>query len=317
MTSAQAQAVARVLATASSFLHRPGRNRAYAGTDWAVLRFVADPDNVNPTVQSFAAQHGLSKKTVGPVVEKLVDLDCLERRENAEDRRQKILFLTPKGEQARNRDPLLFLAEKLTRQFPAGAIEVFGLMIGELSSRALEWAGERYPQFALAERRLNASQGAPDAAAGEGGGAQDNDDASSVRRTYDIICALSLISPCFEKALTGSGIKRKEWAALRYFGAVANRSDATLRSFARDNAVTLAAASVVVTDLAGRGYLQKDDRTREITLTPQGKDLLTEDPNLRIAALLDGRFDASELADIERIIEAILTSRPVDRTPKA
>ena len=309
--------MARVLATASSFLHRPGRNRAYAGTDWAVLRFVADPENVNPTVQGFAVQHGLSKKTVGPVVEKLVDLNCLERRENAEDRRQKILFLTPKGEQARNQDPLLFLAENLVRRFSAGALEVFGRMIGELSSRSRDWAGERYPQFALAERRLGKSPRASEGADGEDESARAGGEAAPVRRAYDIICALSLISPCFEKALTGSGIKRKEWAALRYFGAVANRADATLRAFARDNAVTLAAASVVVTDLAGRGYLKKDDKTREITLTAEGKSLLTDDPNLKIAAILEGGFNASELADIERIIEAILTSRPVDRAPKA
>ncbi len=79
-----------------------------------------------------------------------------------------------------------------------------------------------------------------------------------------------------------SGLTHAQWVALRYFGR-ANRFSRTTSGFAEFHCTTRGTASQTVKVLTERGYLSRtrsplDGRSAWFTLTPQGQQLLAQDP---------------------------------------
>lgn len=90
-----------------------------------------------------------------------------------------------------------------------------------------------------------------------------------------------------------------QWAALRYL-ARANQEAATVAGLARYLGVTLAPASRAISALIRKGFVKgapdsRDRRVVRLSLTPEGEELILQDPILRLAQIIselpDGQQD--------------------------
>jgi DNA-binding MarR family transcriptional regulator len=96
------------------------------------------------------------------------------------------------------------------------------------------------------------------------------------------------------------GMHPAQWAALRYFR-LAGPEQRTLSDFARHHHTTMGTASTTVSTLVGKGYLIKRGFRGPIELTPEGADLLVDDPLQDVSDLL-ARLDEDGRACLERVL---------------
>jgi len=118
---------AKIAAPASGLTERPGATPAPAGPVWDIIEllffayrdFVGDPDEVLSKLAFGRAHHrvlhfvnrnpgmkvadlleilNITKQSLGRVLKQLVDQGFVVQKEGAQDRRQRLLYVTPKGE---------------------------------------------------------------------------------------------------------------------------------------------------------------------------------------------------------------------------
>lgn len=99
-----------------------------------------------------------------------------------------------------------------------------------------------------------------------------------------------------------------QWAALRYL-ARANREAATVAGLARYLGVTLAPASRAISALIRKGFVtsepdSRDRRVMRLSLTPEGQELILQDPILRLAEII-GELQAEQQHDMAVVLEHI------------
>ncbi|HEY4548412.1 MAG TPA: MarR family transcriptional regulator [Pedomonas sp.] len=99
-----------------------------------------------------------------------------------------------------------------------------------------------------------------------------------------------------------------QWAALRYL-ARANREAATVAGLARYLGVTLAPASRAVSALIRKGFVKGEPDTRDrrimrLSLTPEGLELIAQDPILRLAEII-GELPGDKQSDLAGALEHI------------
>lgn len=289
----------------ATMLRRRGRSPVYARNDWAALRYI--DETTIPTAQGFAEYHGISKTTVGPVIEQLVKSGFIERRTCPEDKRVKLLSLTPSGKVYLRKDPLNALARRFSNRISPQECDVVGSAICLLSSQSQQWFIDECPICARARNYLETTTDARDRRR------RAKNDAIHAQNPYSLIRALYLISSCINKAGATQDMMRREWDALRYFN-TAKPSVATLPAFSSHQGITPAAASLTITDLIDKGYLEKQKnpdhpRSPRIAVTAAGRTLARRDPNSKIAAVLASEFNSDELAVIGRAM-AVIVKRP-------
>jgi DNA-binding MarR family transcriptional regulator len=291
----QARAIAQLMAAGAAKLYRRGRNQAYSRTQWALLRYISDPQTDMPTAREFAAGHGLGKSTLTRLVDRLCREKLIDRVGHPHDLRAKLLRLTPKGKRKLKTDPLGDLAAALAAKFSVEDLDVFAGAIDTLASRAPEWIAEGCPLCDGARARLATPDGAP----------------REHERAFTVLRAFSLMAPCLDLEGASGELTPSEWTALRYFAMVLNRKAATLSSFANHNAVTVSSASYIVTSLLDQGLVAYEENPESklsfrVSVTEAGRSALRRDPLLKIAAVLESKFDEIELALIGRIMRVIL-----------
>jgi DNA-binding MarR family transcriptional regulator len=118
---------AKIAAPASGLAERPGATLAHAEPIWDIIEllffayrdFVGDPDEVLSKLGFGRAHHrvlhfvnrnpgmkvadlleilNITKQSLGRVLKQLVDQGFVVQKEGAQDRRQRLLYVTPKGE---------------------------------------------------------------------------------------------------------------------------------------------------------------------------------------------------------------------------
>src|SRR5450631_718625 len=118
---------AKIAASASGLAERPGATPAHAEPIWDIIEllffayrdFVGDPDEVLSKLGFGRAHHrvlhfvnrnpgmkvadlleilNITKQSLGRVLKQLVDQGFVVQEEGAQDRRQRLLYVTPKGE---------------------------------------------------------------------------------------------------------------------------------------------------------------------------------------------------------------------------
>ena len=118
---------AKIAAPASGLAERPGATPAHAEPIWDIIEllffayrdFVGDPDEVLSKLGFGRAHHrvlhfvnrnpgmkvadlleilNITKQSLGRVLKQLVDQGFVVQKEGAQDRRQRLLYVTPKGE---------------------------------------------------------------------------------------------------------------------------------------------------------------------------------------------------------------------------
>ena len=118
---------AKISAPANSLTERPGATPAHAEPIWDIIEllffayrdFVGDPDEVLSKLGFGRAHHrvlhfvnrnpgmkvadlleilNITKQSLGRVLKQLVDQGFVVQKEGAQDRRQRLLYVTPKGE---------------------------------------------------------------------------------------------------------------------------------------------------------------------------------------------------------------------------
>ncbi|MCH8684139.1 MarR family winged helix-turn-helix transcriptional regulator [Pedomonas mirosovicensis] len=99
-----------------------------------------------------------------------------------------------------------------------------------------------------------------------------------------------------------------QWAALRYL-ARANREAATVAGLARYLGVTLAPASRAVSALIRKGFVKgepdsRDRRIVRLSLTPEGEQLIQQDPILRLAEII-GELPAERQHGLTVVLEHV------------
>lgn len=99
-----------------------------------------------------------------------------------------------------------------------------------------------------------------------------------------------------------------QWAALRYLSR-ANREAATVAGLARYLGVTLAPASRAVSALIRKGLVSGEPDTRDrrivrLSLTPEGEELIAQDPILRLARII-GELPEDQQRDFTAALEHI------------
>ena len=99
-----------------------------------------------------------------------------------------------------------------------------------------------------------------------------------------------------------------QWAALRYL-ARANHEASTVAGLARYLGVTLAPASRAISALTRKGFVKGEPDTRDrrivrLSLTPEGRELIAQDPILRLAEII-GELPGDKQADLTLTLEHI------------
>ncbi|CAK0763951.1 hypothetical protein CCP2SC5_320037 [Azospirillaceae bacterium] len=87
------------------------------------------------------------------------------------------------------------------------------------------------------------------------------------------------------------GLKPAQWTALRFFAQV-NNSQRTMSGFAIHHGVTPSTASQTIEALVRKGYLERrhsseDRRVARLELLPPGRALLSDDPLLTLATVIN------------------------------
>lgn len=116
-------------------------------THGCVFRFVRE-DGMRLT--ELAQLAGMTKQSVGELVDDLVDLDYVERISDPEDRRAKLICLTDRGAKAQRVGFGLLsdIEEQLAERFGAGQVKQLRELLEELVS---EDAPDAVPELARAE----------------------------------------------------------------------------------------------------------------------------------------------------------------------
>lgn len=312
MARLQARAISQVMAACAAKLGRRGRNQAYSRTQWALLRYIADPQTAAPTAREFAARHGVIKSTMTRMIERLCRANVIHRDDHPHDQRARRLSLTPKGRKALKADPLRDLASALAAKFTLEEIDAFARAIDALASRPSKWIAEECPLCADARARLamldNTSALKRPSAQARGRKSSGADQLNE--RAFAVLHAFAIMAPRFDFEGASGELSPSEWTALRFF-AMVNRQAATLPAYANHHAVTVSSASYIVTSLSDKGlvaYEENPDNKRSfrVAVTEAGRSKLRRDPLLKIATILEKALDEDELALIGRIMRAIL-----------
>lgn len=99
-----------------------------------------------------------------------------------------------------------------------------------------------------------------------------------------------------------------QWAALRYLSG-ASRDAATVAGLARYLGVTLAPASRAISALSRKGFVKgepdpRDRRIIRLSLTQEGRELIQQDPILRLAEII-GELPGEKQDDLMETLEHI------------
>jgi DNA-binding MarR family transcriptional regulator len=125
-------------------------------------------------------------------------------------------------------------------------------------------------------------------------------DGISVTRPYRLALLLESVMRRYLQRNYHRGMHPAQWSALRYFKLAAT-DKRSLSDFARAHRTTMGTASTTVSTLVGKGYLVKRGFRGPIELTPEGEDVLKDDPLDEVVASL-ARLDDTGAEWAERIL---------------
>ena len=281
----------------------------------AALEFISEANVKAPTAKSFADQHGVSESTAAIHIGHLEQRGFVQRAVNPENRRTKVLYLTPKGKTAlASNDPLIPSALRLTSEFLPAQLDTVGKSLDILANRVPEWSHCECRECDQIIGHLE------EALLDEAVNFDVKENYSSTTRPTPskqacaIVRALALLSRCILRGAGSNDLTPSSWAALRYFS-LCKPEEATSACFADHHGMTRQNVSLIAVTLKDQGLIVAREGTgkkanpKQFQLTEKAKQLLPSDPTINIATLLEREFTEPDLRTIDAALQTILKTQ--------
>lgn len=121
----QARAVALLLSEAGEDVYKAGSTEELSRNDWVALRYYATSDRQEMTVGSLVGDCGINRRIASESTTRLTkELGALARKNSSIHRGVQAVFITHKGKQLLDFDPIRRLGDALEQEFSADEISV-------------------------------------------------------------------------------------------------------------------------------------------------------------------------------------------------